>query len=302
MTCVSDPTPTTVERPPAVFVDGHRQAGIVVTNDPRPVVVGAPTSPDAAAGPERLVKSVDRVRDLGEVFTPATTVQAMLDLLPPSMWVPHPSATFLEPACGDGNFLVAILERKLAAVSDAHVAGNLPAGKSTGAVQFHALEALASIYAVDISVDNIVGGTTGHEIGARTRLLTVLTNWHQDRFGKSLTARGRLLRSAQWIVGHNLLVGNMLSTTADGQPTGRDNLPIIEYGWDPEAGTVSIRGTTLGAVMAETEAETTGLMSLFGPPSPTHLWTGTASSLHQAPKTNAALPLGAVRNGKDRER
>ena len=57
-------------------------------------------------GTERLVKSTDRVRDLGEVFTPTATVQAMLDLLPPDMWGVHPSPTFLEPACGDGNFLV----------------------------------------------------------------------------------------------------------------------------------------------------------------------------------------------------
>lgn len=46
--------------------------------------------------PERLVKSVERVRDLGEVFTPAATVKAMLDLIPEAMWVPHPSFTFLD--------------------------------------------------------------------------------------------------------------------------------------------------------------------------------------------------------------
>ncbi len=74
--------------------------------------------------PERLVKSVERVRDLGEVFTPAATVKAMLDLIPEAMWVPYPSFTFLEPACGDGNFLVAILERKLEGVARAHVEGD----------------------------------------------------------------------------------------------------------------------------------------------------------------------------------
>lgn len=91
---------------------------------------------------ERLVKSVERVRDLGEVFTPASTVKAMLDLLPASMWVPHPSPTFLEPSCGDGNFLVAILVRKLDAVATAHRAGGLPAGADTDALVFHALEAV----------------------------------------------------------------------------------------------------------------------------------------------------------------
>ena len=68
---------------------------------------------DQATRSERLVKSAARVRDLGEVFTPAETVQSMLDLLPVDIWASHPSPTFLEPACGDGNFLVAILDRKL---------------------------------------------------------------------------------------------------------------------------------------------------------------------------------------------
>lgn len=98
--------------------------------------------------PERLVKSSERVRDLGEVFTPAATVEEMLDLLPDSIWEPHPSATFLEPSCGDGNFLVAILARKLSRVRKHQSAGTLPAGSDDDAVEFHFLEALASIYAV----------------------------------------------------------------------------------------------------------------------------------------------------------
>jgi hypothetical protein len=91
----------------------------------------------------------------------------MLDLLPASMWDIHPSATFLEPAAGDGNFLVAILARKLKAISTVHAEGRLPAGRDLAAVEFHALEALSSIYGIDISTDNIVGGTPGHEVGAK---------------------------------------------------------------------------------------------------------------------------------------
>ena len=108
---------------------------------------------------ERLVKSDERVRDLGEVFTHNATVQEMLDLLPAKMWAVHPSPTFLEPSCGDGNFLVAILDRKLSRIAKDFAKGKLPAGEGADAAQFHALEALASIYAVDISEDNIIGGT-----------------------------------------------------------------------------------------------------------------------------------------------
>ena len=61
-----------------------------------------------------LVKSKQRVADHGEVFTPAWMVEAMLDLVKGE--TERIDSRFLEPACGDGNFLVQILRRKLAAV------------------------------------------------------------------------------------------------------------------------------------------------------------------------------------------
>jgi type I restriction-modification system DNA methylase subunit len=83
---------------------------------------------------ESLTKSKARVKELGEVFTPAALVSEMLDKLPPDSWLPD--KTFLEPSCGTGNFLVQILQRKLAA-------GHPP------------LQALATIYGIDIMKDNI---------------------------------------------------------------------------------------------------------------------------------------------------
>lgn len=300
---MADPTATTVERSITVITDDSHPAEIIVNNQTPTVAVDPATSPEPVTGaPERLVKSAERVRDLGEVFTPATTVQAMLDLLPESMWAPHPSATFFEPACGDGNFLVEILERKLAGVATAYTANTLPAGATVIAAQLHALEALASVYAVDISVDNIIGGTPGHEIGARSRLFTQFTQWHQTVLGKHLSSRSPAWRSAQWIVEHNILVGNMLATGADGQPTGRNELPIMEYTWDPQDGNVTIHGTTFGALMSDAESNTTGVLPLFGPPIPTLLWSGKAAELHKAPKTTSALSEGPARNGKGCER
>lgn len=61
-----------------------------------------------------LVKSRQRVADHGEVFTPAWMVEAMLDLVKDETH--RIDARFLEPACGSGNFLVRVLQRKLAAV------------------------------------------------------------------------------------------------------------------------------------------------------------------------------------------
>ena len=84
---------------------------------------------------EKLVRSKDRVKELGEVFTPAALVSAMLDKMPADNWLPD--KTWLEPSCGTGNFLVQILERKLAA-------GHPP------------LQALATLYGIDIMEDNVV--------------------------------------------------------------------------------------------------------------------------------------------------
>jgi len=91
---------------------------------------------------EVLAKSRERVKAHGEVFTPRFIVDNMLDMLEkenPEINVFAPEKTFLEPACGNGNFLVAILERKLK-----HC-------KSDGDIN----TAVGSIYGIDIMPDNI---------------------------------------------------------------------------------------------------------------------------------------------------
>lgn len=243
------------------------------------------------------MKSVERVRDLGEVFTPPVMVEAMLDLLPTAVWTPHPSATFLEPAAGDGNFLVAILDRKLAAVSAARTTAMLPAGTDAAAVEFHGLEALASIYGVDISVDNIVGGTPGHEHGARTRMLDAFAAWYRSETGTALTSRSVLFASATWIVERNLLVANMLPFEPDGKPSRREAIPLVEYRWVPANGTVEVLATTLGQAeaSARTRSGDANLFDAFDLPTP--VWSGPAHDLRQAP-IPAPPVAGAARNGR----
>ena len=58
-----------------------------------------------------MVKSKKRIRDVGEVFTPDVVVEAMLDLFPDDAW--GADKNWLEPTCGNGQFVVAILNRKL---------------------------------------------------------------------------------------------------------------------------------------------------------------------------------------------
>ena len=58
------------------------------------------------------MRSEERKNELGEVFTPPELVEEILDQLPSETWT-DPTKTFLEPSCGNGNFLVALKERLL---------------------------------------------------------------------------------------------------------------------------------------------------------------------------------------------
>lgn len=246
---------------------------------------------------ERLVKSAERVRDLAEVFTPTETVEAMLDLLPSDVWEVHPSATFLEPACGDGNFLVALLRRKLDRVAAAQRSQTLPAGDSDDAILFHALQALASIYAVDISEENVVGGVPGHEVGARARLLDVFSTSIAEMCSKRLTEGSAGFRAALWIVNHNIVVGNMLAKDAQGSDTNRDKIPLIEYVFDLSNNSVRLLLTCVGDVFAAEAAKVATEMSLFGSNEPALHWQGNTLELAEAPCVEAPKVKGQARNG-----
>ena len=63
----------------------------------------------------KQVKSKERVAQHGEVFTNDREVNAMLDLV--KQETERIESRFLEPACGDGNFLAEILRRKLEVVT-----------------------------------------------------------------------------------------------------------------------------------------------------------------------------------------
>lgn len=97
--------------------------------------------------PRDQIKSRERVRDLAEVYTHQREVDAMLDFVP-AMFESLDS-TFLEPACGNGNFLVEILRRKLASIDEERHGG------SENWFEVAVLRATASIYAIDISDENV---------------------------------------------------------------------------------------------------------------------------------------------------
>lgn len=94
---------------------------------------------------QRLVKSKQRVADHGEVFTPAWMVEDMLDLVKDES--ERIDSRVLEPACGSGNFLVAVLSRKLVTVQARH-------GKSEFEKRHYALFALMCVYGIELLADN----------------------------------------------------------------------------------------------------------------------------------------------------
>lgn len=57
-----------------------------------------------------IERSQERIDQTGEVFTPDELVKSMLDRLPPEIWF-DPQKKWLEPTCGDGNFLITIFDR-----------------------------------------------------------------------------------------------------------------------------------------------------------------------------------------------
>jgi hypothetical protein len=148
------------------------------------------------------VKSKERVRDLAEVFTADREVSTMLDLIGDSSY--NIDFRYLEPSCGNGNFIVAILERKMLSVSKKY--------KKVKDFEFYSLMALASIYGVDIAADNVKE--------ARQRMKNVIV----DKFSgiqNSHQATEGFYKSVDYVLRHNILKGDMLN--------GEQKIRFIEF-------------------------------------------------------------------------
>ena len=95
---------------------------------------------------ENHVVSKKRVTDHGEVYTRKREVNAMLDLV--QQETERIDSRFLEPACGTGNFLVEILERKLRVVDRRYRRSQIEHERYT-------LLAVSSLYGIDLLEDNV---------------------------------------------------------------------------------------------------------------------------------------------------
>lgn len=157
---------------------------------------------------EELIKSRERVKAHGEVFTPRRMVEQMLDLVRAELETGpgFVDKTFFEPSAGDGNFLIAILRRKLHAIEKRYQPEFWPT---------ESLFALASIYGVELLEDNL--------IAARAGLLAEFAAFHIG-YGASCNPRTNLYRAAEYLIGANVALGNTLTgLDADGEP--------LEFSW-----------------------------------------------------------------------
>lgn len=91
------------------------------------------------------VKSKERVKNHAEVFTAEREVNAMLDLVKDESY--RIESKFLEPACGDGNFLIKILERKIEVVVKNFKKNTVPYEKAI-------LTSVMSCYGIEFLEDN----------------------------------------------------------------------------------------------------------------------------------------------------
>ena len=160
----------------------------------------------------KQIKSKQRVADHGEVFTAEREVKAMCDLV--DQETQRIDSRFLEPACGDGNFLREILLRKLSKVKRDYK-------RSPYDYERNSLLAIGSIYGVDILLDNA--------ITCRERLYNIWDNEYKTVCKKECNDDTR--RSAKFILKRNIVCGNALSLRCVDEYGKDTNEPIVFSQW-----------------------------------------------------------------------
>ena len=151
-----------------------------------------------------LIKSKKRVADHGEVFTPPWLVEKMLDLVKGES--ERIDSRFLEPAFGSGNFLIPVLQRKLAVVETKF-------GKSEFERRHYSLLAVMCTYGIEILADNIAE--------CRANMLEALADY------LNLNQTDEVYLAAFSVLSQNLVHGDALTMRMhDGQP-----ITFAEWGY-----------------------------------------------------------------------
>lgn len=147
---------------------------------------------------EKHVISKQRVLDHGEVYTREREVNAMLDLV--KQETERIDSRFLEPACGNGNFLAVILGRKLEVVAKRY-------SKSQLEYERNAILAVSSIYGVDVLEDNVEQ--------CRERLFDIFDAAYKTIFKN--TVKDKCREAVRFILEKNIIWGDALTLKTVGQ-------------------------------------------------------------------------------------
>lgn len=139
----------------------------------------------------KQIKSKSRVKEHGEVYTNPREVNAMLDLVKNDSY--NIDSTFLEPACGNGNFLIEILTRKLQTVKEMY--------KSRDLYEINSIKAIMSIYGVDILEDNIQE--------CIDRLYSYWESEYKNKMKRSQNPKAKDV--VKYVLSRNILCGNTLT-------------------------------------------------------------------------------------------
>src|SRR2546427_1795351 len=161
------------------------------------------------------VRTKKRVSDHGEVLTGHREVNAMIYLV--KQETERIDSRFLEPACGDGNFLTVILDRKLAVVEKRY-------GKSQLDYERYAVLAVSSIYGIDILPDNVRE--------CRRRLFEIFDSDYTRLFRAA--TKNECREAIRFILERNIVWGDALTLKTVGEKPGH----IVFSEWSPVNGSM----------------------------------------------------------------
>ena len=214
-------------------------------------------------GMSAQIKSKQRVADHGEVFTNEREVNAMLDMV--KQETERIDSRFLEPACGDGNFISEILRRKLAVVTKRY-------RRSVREWEKNTFIAVASIYGVDIQLDNV--------IDCRNRLSNIVLKEYK-KVAKA-QQNPKFMLAIEFVLGRNVICGNALSMCRTDENAQDTPEPIIFSEWSMVIGNkVKRRDFRLDELLAH-EQDRDNLFSSLEVPH---------SEWKYDPETKAFIPL-----------
>jgi len=173
---------------------------------------------DASLKPinEKIINNKKRVQNHGEVFTPKKIIKKMLDLPAIREACQNLTSTFLEPAAGEGAFLVEILNKKINMVAKNY-------GDDLTSYENYSLLVLSTLYGVELLEDNV---------------LKCVMNMYQayyEEYQKQVRKHGKkiktqVLDSAKLIIAKNIVQGDFLTKLSyNGNPLVFSEWQVINF-------------------------------------------------------------------------